>query len=190
MWSTKSAADSDADEEPKIALKNINFQARRGQLKCILGRVGAGKSCILNAILGGIPLVENPKSFISANGRIAYCSQNPCFFNMSICENILFGNKYDKAFYDRTVEACQLTSDFEVLPGCDATLDGEKGISLSSGQRARVSLARALYSRAEIYLLDDVLSAVDAHVGKKITREVLGPRAFSRLRRLCWPQTS
>lgn len=177
VWSSENTEEG-TPEELSIALKNISFQAKKGQLTCIVGRVGAGKSSILNAILGGIPLVENPNSSIFVNGKIAYCPQNPCIFNTTIRENILFGKKFDKAFYEKTVEACQLKSDFKVLPNGDATLVGEKGISLSGGQRARVSLARALYSRAEVYLLDDVLSAVDAHVGKKITQQVLGPQGL------------
>lgn len=177
VWSNK-AKEHETDPELNTALKDINFQARKGQLTCLVGRVGAGKSSMLNAILGSIPLLENANSSVYANGKIAYCPQNPCILNTSIRENILFGKKFDRVFYDSTIEACQLKSDFEVLPNGDATVVGEKGISLSGGQKARVSLARALYSRAEIFLLDDVLSAVDAHVGKKITKRVLGPEGL------------
>lgn len=175
IWSTKT---EDESAEQNIALRNINFQAKKGELTCLVGRVGAGKSSMLNAILGGISLLENPHASIIANGKIAYCPQNACILNQSVRENILFGKKFDKDFYEKTIMACQLKSDLEVLPNGDATLVGEKGISLSGGQKARVSLARALYSRAEIYLLDDVLSAVDAHVGKKITQQVLGPNGL------------
>lgn len=175
IWSNKTENDS---AELNIALRNINFQAKKGELTCLVGRVGAGKSSMLNAILGGISLLESPHASVIANGKIAYCPQNVCILNQSVRENILFGKKFDKDFYEKTISACQLKSDFEVLPNGDATLVGEKGISLSGGQKARVSLARALYSRAEIYLLDDVLSAVDAHVGKKITQQVLGPNGL------------
>lgn len=172
VWSSRKSTDPE-DTEIKYALKNINFTARKGQLTCVVGRVGAGKTTLIKSIIGEIPIVQDGKQSVSVNGSVAYCAQSPWILNSSIKENILFGRKYDKAFYDRTIDACQLISDFEVLPDGDATLVGEKGISLSGGQKARVSLARAIYSRADVYLLDDVLSAVDAHVGKKITNSVL-----------------
>lgn len=176
VWSSKNPGSNDNGlEELNVALKDINFAAKKGQLTCIVGRVGAGKSTLLKSLIGEVPLKDKAKSSIKVNGKIAYCSQSPCVLNCSIRENILFGKKYDKTFYEKTVDACQLTSDFEVLPHGDATLVGEKGISLSGGQKARVSLARALYSKSDIYLLDDILSAVDAHVGKKITKHVLSP---------------
>lgn len=174
VWSThKEHIPSTEEQETKYALKNINFKARKGQLTCIVGRVGSGKTTLIKSIIGEIPLVKDGKQSVTVNGSIAYCAQNPWILNSSIRENILFGKRYDKQFYERTIEACQLLSDFEVLPNGDATMVGEKGISLSGGQKARVSLARAIYSRADVYLLDDVLSAVDAHVGKKITSSVL-----------------
>ncbi|OBA19157.1 hypothetical protein METBIDRAFT_33368 [Metschnikowia bicuspidata var. bicuspidata NRRL YB-4993] len=173
VWSSVIAKELDEADELNYALRDINFTAKKGQLTCVVGRVGAGKTTILKALIGEIPLVDENDASVSVNGTVAYCSQNPCILNTSIRENILFGKRYDAGFYKKTVDACQLTSDFEVLPNGDATLVGEKGISLSGGQKARVSLARALYSRADVYLLDDVLSAVDAHVGKKITKQVL-----------------
>lgn len=177
VWSTKKefAPSTDEPEETRYALKDINFTARKGQLSCIVGRVGAGKTTLLKSIIGEIPIVKDGKQSVAVNGSVAYCAQSPWILNSSIRENILFGKRYDKDFYNKTVDACQLLSDFEVLPNGDATLVGEKGISLSGGQKARVSLARAIYSRADVYLLDDVLSAVDAHVGKKITNSVLAP---------------
>lgn len=171
VWSQKEA--DKADGEPTYALKNINFTAKKGELTCIVGRVGAGKTTLLKSIVGEIPVYKTEDSSISVNGSIAYCAQNAWILNSSVRENIIFGRRFDREFYDKTVEACQLKHDFEVLPHGDSTHVGEKGISLSGGQKARLSLARAVYSRADIYLLDDVLSAVDAHVGKKITESVL-----------------
>lgn len=171
VWSTQQDV---TDSERTLALKDISFSAIKGQLTCIVGKVGSGKTTLLKSMIGEVPLLKDAKGSVKVNGTIAYCSQNPWILNSTIKENILFGMKFDKGFYQRTVEACQLLSDFEVLPHGDSTLVGEKGISLSGGQKARLSLARALYSRADIYLLDDVLSAVDAHVGQKITDMVLG----------------
>lgn len=173
VWSSKKTTEVSELDSLNYALKNINFTARKGQLTCIVGKVGSGKTTLMKAMIGEIPILKDNKGSIAVNGTTAYCSQNPWILNSSIRENILFGKRYDPVYYQKAVEACQLLSDFEVLPNGDATLVGEKGISLSGGQKARVSLARALYSRADVYLLDDVLSAVDAHVGKKITKHVL-----------------
>ncbi|KAF3993088.1 hypothetical protein FT663_00912 [Candidozyma haemuli var. vulneris] len=171
VWSQKAADKTDG--EPTYALKNINFKARKGELTCVVGRVGSGKTTLLKSIVGEIPKLHTDNSSVSVNGTVAYCAQNAWILNSSVRENIIFGKRFDRDFYDKTIEACQLKHDFEVLPHGDSTLVGEKGISLSGGQKARLSLARAVYSRADIYLLDDVLSAVDAHVGKRITNAVL-----------------
>lgn len=157
------------------ALTDINFTAKKGELSCVVGRVGSGKTTFLRAILGSIPVESKDiKPELKVMGSMAYCSQNAWILNSSVRENILFGRKYDKAFYQQTVDACELTKDFDVLPDGDKTMVGEKGISLSGGQKARISLARAVYSKADIYILDDVLSAVDTHVGKHIIKNVLG----------------
>lgn len=174
VWSKERNELTAEGEEAPYALKDINFTARKGQLTCIVGRVGAGKTTLIKSLIGEISLAENGKGSIQINGSIAYCAQNAWIMNCSVRENILFGKRYDKKFYQKTIEACELISDFESLPDGDGTLVGEKGISLSGGQKARLSLARAVYSRADIYLLDDVLSAVDSHVAKKITNAVLG----------------
>lgn len=156
----------------KTALVDINYKAKKGELNCILGRVGSGKSAILQALLGDL---HKPKGHISIKGSIAYVPQNAWIMNGTIKENILFGCKLDDDFYAKTLKACALESDLEILPHGDSTQVGEKGISLSGGQKARLSLARAVYSRADVYLLDDILSAVDEHVGKHLINNVLGP---------------
>ena len=191
LWKSKEALassqlenNSRADEESamgssQIALKNIDhFEAKRGNLVCIVGRVGAGKSTFLKAILGQLPCMSGskesiPPKLIIRSSSLAYCSQESWIMNASVKENILFGHKFDKAYYDLTIKACQLLPDLRILPDGDETLVGEKGISLSGGQKARLSLARAVYSRADIYLLDDILSAVDAEVSKNIIEYVL-----------------
>ncbi|KAK6200451.1 uncharacterized protein RJT21DRAFT_107434 [Scheffersomyces amazonensis] len=163
----------ESDGIDNIALSIKDFTAKKGDLTCIVGRVGTGKTTLLRSLLGEVTAIKGDNSTIKVNGTVAYCSQSPWIMNATVKENILFGCRFDKAFYTKTVEACQLLPDFDVLPDGDRTVVGEKGISLSGGQKARIALARAVYARADIYLLDDVLSAVDAHVGKKITDQVL-----------------
>ncbi|KAJ5280205.1 Metal resistance protein YCF1 [Penicillium angulare] len=153
-------------------LENIDLSARKGELSCIVGRVGAGKSSLLQSILG--ELWKNSGEVV-VRGRVAYVAQAPWVMNASVRENIVFGHRWDPSFYELTVEACALLDDFKTLPDGDQTEVGERGISLSGGQKARLTLARAVYARADIYLLDDVLSAVDQHVGRHIINKVLGP---------------
>ncbi|KAI5951940.1 BPT1 [Candida jiufengensis] len=189
-WNTNSTdvkefkdEESEVQDTPKtnIALKDINFVAKKSKLTCIVGKVGSGKSTLIRAILGDIP-IKIPQYSDNSNanspsvetfGSIAYCPQSPWILNGTVKENILFGHRYDSEFYRKTITACELIADFKNLPDGDKTVVGEKGISLSGGQKARISLARAVYSRADIYLLDDVLSAVDAHVGKALIKQVL-----------------
>ncbi|QLL33659.1 hypothetical protein HG536_0E05700 [Torulaspora globosa] len=166
-------------ESSQVALKDVqDFHANKGELTCIVGRVGSGKSTMLRAILGQLPCISgsvegvSPKVYIRASS-IAYCPQEPWIMNASIKDNILFGHRYDETYYNATIEACQLLPDLDILPERDATLVGERGISLSGGQKARLSLARAVYSRADLCLLDDILSAVDAEVSKNIVEKVL-----------------
>lgn len=153
-------------DESKNALKDITFSASKGDLSCIVGRVGSGKSSLLQSILGDLFKV---KGSVTVHGNVAYVAQQTWIMNATVKENIVFGYRYDSNFYEKTVKACALVDDFNVLPDGDETVVGERGISLSGGQKARVALARAVYSRADVFLLDDVLSAVDAHVGKHIT---------------------
>src|ERR1700761_5005281 len=113
-------------------------------------------------------------------GAVAYVAQNAWIMNASVRDNILFGHRWDPQFYEKTIHACALIEDLAMLPDGDRTEVGEKGISLSGGQKARLQLARAVYARADVYLLDDILSAVDQHVGRHIINEVVGPRGLLR----------
>lgn len=159
----------------RVALKNINLEVKKGELACIVGKVGSGKSALIQSLLGDLYRV---KGSAAVHGRIAYVSQVPWIMNGTVKDNILFGHKYDPHFYDLTIKACALTIDLGILPDGDETMVGEKGISLSGGQKARLSLARATYARADTYLLDDPLAAVDEHVAKHLIEHILGPHGL------------
>ncbi|KAM3860086.1 ATP-binding cassette sub-family C member 3, partial [Diretmus argenteus] len=160
-----------AKEDP-AALHNINMMVPQGSLLAVVGHVGCGKSSLISALLGEMEKLEGD---VSIRGSVAYVPQQAWIQNATLRDNILFGNSYNEQKYRCVLEACALTPDLEVLPGGDLTEIGEKGINLSGGQRQRVSLARALYSEADVYLLDDPLSAVDAHVAKHIFDNLIGP---------------
>jgi len=157
------------------ALTNITYTATKGELSCVVGRVGTGKSTFLQTMLGD---VYKKQGKVIVRGNIAYVAQSPWVMNASARENIIFGHRWDSNFYERTIKACALLDDFAILPDGDRTQVGERGISLSGGQKARLTLARAVYARADIYLLDDVLSAVDQNVGRHIIDNVLGPHGI------------
>ncbi|KAJ8413727.1 hypothetical protein AAFF_G00082340 [Aldrovandia affinis] len=160
-----------AKSEP-AALHNINLMVPQGSLLAVVGHVGCGKSSLLSAMLGEMEKLEGE---ICIRGSVAYVPQQAWIQNATLRDNILFGNPYNEQKYRCVLENCALMPDLEVLPGGDQTEIGEKGINLSGGQRQRVSLARALYSEADVFLLDDPLSAVDAHVAKHIFDKVIGP---------------
>ncbi|XP_026172192.1 canalicular multispecific organic anion transporter 2 isoform X2 [Mastacembelus armatus] len=163
-----------AKEDPPV-LHSINMMVPQGSLLAVVGHVGCGKSSLISALLGEMEKVEGD---ISVRGSVAYVPQQAWIQNATLRDNILFENPYNEQKYHSVLEACALTFDLEVLPGGDMTEIGEKGINLSGGQRQRVSLARALYSDADVYLLDDPLSAVDAHVSKHIFENLIGPEGL------------
>uniref|UniRef100_A0A8D2LQ45 Cystic fibrosis transmembrane conductance regulator n=1 Tax=Varanus komodoensis TaxID=61221 RepID=A0A8D2LQ45_VARKO len=146
-------------------LQNISFTVRPGELLIVIGPVGAGKSSLLSAILGEL---SPNKGFIDVRGRIAYVSQQPWVFSGTVRNNILFGKEYHKEKYEKVLRACALKKDMELLKDGDLTMIGDRGATLSGGQKARVNLARAVYQDADIYLLDDPLSAVDAEVSRHL----------------------
>ncbi|VVC32370.1 Hypothetical protein CINCED_3A012061 [Cinara cedri] len=151
------------NDQLENSLNNINLNAVPGRLVTIIGPVGAGKSSLIKAILQELPLSEGS---ISVRGKISYASQEPWLFNSSIQNNILFNSPMDKERYLKVINVCALEADLLQLSNGDRTIVGDRGVSLSAGQRARINLARAIYRQADIYLLDDPLSAVDTHVGK------------------------
>ena len=161
--------------ENRKCLDDINYVAHKGELSCVVGRVGSGKSSFLQAILGDIWKIHGE---VIIHGAIAYVAQSPWVMNASVKENIVFGHRWDQHFYERTIHACAFMDDLKSLPDGDQTEVGERGISLSGGQKARLTLARAVYARADVYLFDDCLSAVDQHVGRHLIDNVFGEKGL------------
>nr|XP_007990560.2 ATP-binding cassette sub-family C member 11 [Chlorocebus sabaeus] len=151
-------------------LHKINLVVSKGMMLGVCGNTGSGKSSLLSAILGEMNLLEGS---VGVQGSLAYVPQQAWIVSGSIRENILMGDPYDKARYLQVLHCCSLNRDLELLPFGDMTEIGERGLNLSGGQKQRISLARAVYSDRQLYLLDDPLSAVDAHVGKHIFEECI-----------------
>ncbi|XP_046548075.1 multidrug resistance-associated protein 1-like [Haliotis rubra] len=158
------------DSSTAQTLSNINLSIPESSLVAVVGHVGAGKSSLVAAVLGEIQKV---KGHLSVQGRVAYVSQQAWIQNDTLQNNILFGKPMDSHQYKTVIQACALQPDIDMLSAGDLTEIGERGINLSGGQKQRVSLARAVYNDADIYLLDDPLSAVDSHVGKHIFEKVI-----------------
>uniref|UniRef100_A0A8C2FK18 Uncharacterized protein n=1 Tax=Cyprinus carpio TaxID=7962 RepID=A0A8C2FK18_CYPCA len=158
------------DTEP--VLKNVSLDIKPGRLVAVVGAVGSGKTSLISALLGEL---HSLKGRINIKGSVAFVPQQAWIQNATVMDNILFGSNLDEERYRSVVDACALGPDLDLLPGRDQTEIGEKGINLSGGQKQRVSLARAVYSSADVYLLDDPLSAVDSHVGKHLFERVIGP---------------
>ncbi|KAI6212523.1 hypothetical protein M3Y94_00035900 [Aphelenchoides besseyi] len=158
-------------------LLDINLQIPKNSLVAVVGEVGSGKTALLSALISEMHRL-NGQSQINAE-RVAYVTQQPWIQNMSLRDNILFGDEQmDEDRYNKVVRACALIPDLKLLADGDSTLIGERGVNLSGGQKARVALARAVYQQADVYLLDDVLSAVDNQVSKHIFTKVIGPKGL------------
>lgn len=177
-----------------MTLKNLDLSIKKGEFVCIVGELGSGKSSLLSAMLGDMLYadkdfyqynkdcnVEALRDYIVRNsvlqasnapiklsGEISYVQQIPWIQNMTIRDNILFGQKLQEEKYEETIHRCQLDDDLSTLKGSDLTEIGERGINLSGGQKARISLARAVYADKDIVLMDDPISALDANVRRKI----------------------
>uniref|UniRef100_A0A8C1FH76 Uncharacterized protein n=1 Tax=Cyprinus carpio carpio TaxID=630221 RepID=A0A8C1FH76_CYPCA len=158
-----------------IILFSVSLDIKPGRLVAVVGAVGSGKTSLISALLGEL---HSLKGRINIKGSVAFVPQQAWIQNATVMDNILFGSNLDEERYRSVVDACALGPDLDLLPGRDQTEIGEKGINLSGGQKQRVSLARAVYSSADVYLLDDPLSAVDSHVGKHLFERVIGPKGL------------
>ncbi|CAN1300401.1 ABC transporter C family member 10 [Linum perenne] len=150
----------DVEPSSKATLRAIDLEVKKGEKVAICGEVGSGKSTLLAAVLGEVARINGT---VEVYGKIAYVSQAAWIQTGTIQENILFGSDMDPTRYNEVLERCSLVKDLEMLPFKDMTQIGERGVNLSGGQKQRVQLARALYQNADVYLLDDPFSAVDAH---------------------------
>lgn len=188
--------DATAVEVPRFELQDINIIFPTGKLSLVTGPTASGKSALLMALLGEMTPVEQgaskPVNFLPKHptqldqetglrNSVAYCAQTPWLEHLTIRDNILFGSPFEKARYDQVIEQCALKPDLDILEDGDMTEIGARGVSLSGGQKARVALARAVYSRSKHILLDDPLSAVDSHTARHLVDKLLrGPLMANR----------
>jgi ATP-binding cassette subfamily C (CFTR/MRP) protein 1 len=151
-------------------LTDLNFEIARHELVAVVGTVGSGKSSLLAALAGQM---RKKSGRMTMGATRAFCPQSPWIQNATIRENIVFDKQFDRRFYDQVVEACGLRADLNAFPHGDRTEIGERGITVSGGQKQRINIARAIYFDADIILMDDPLSAVDAHVGRHIMDQAI-----------------
>lgn len=161
---TDDASTLAGDGEP-FKLSGMNFSIGRNELVAVIGSVGSGKSSLLAALAGDM---RKTKGEIVMGASRAFCPQYAWIQNATVKENIMFGKDMNKEWYNRVIDACALRPDLEMLPNGDLTEIGERGITVSGGQKQRLNIARAIYFDADLILMDDPLSAVDAHVGRHI----------------------
>ncbi|KAM0742263.1 hypothetical protein ACQRIT_002440 [Beauveria bassiana] len=193
--------DEEVPEDERFVLRNLNLSFPQGELSVISGKTGTGKSLLLSSLIGEVDLLagkvimprvpppaeRNDTKAHKGNwilpGTVAYVSQNPWLENATLRDNITFGLPFDEERYNTVIEVCALRKDLDILEDGDKTELGANGINLSGGQKWRVTLARSIYSRAELLLLDDIFSAVDAHVGRQIFEKcIAGPICQGRTR--------
>ncbi|KAF9181719.1 hypothetical protein BGZ50_005356 [Haplosporangium sp. Z 11] len=167
---TQGSVHSDDKDKGAFGLRNINLEIPRGQLVAIVGAVGSGKSSLLNALVGEMRKTSGTMEY---GDTIGYCPQSAWIQNATLKDNILFGLPLDEDRYKQVIKDCALERDIQILPDGDQTEIGERGINLSGGQKQRVNIARAVYFNANVVLLDDPLSAVDAHVGKYLFKNCI-----------------
>ncbi|CAF1514132.1 unnamed protein product [Adineta steineri] len=168
------------EKNSSFQLHDITFSARSGELIIIIGSIASGKSSLLMTLLGEMQ-ITNGKISYNKNSRLCYVPQEPWVFSGTIRENILFGLDYDAQKFNRCIHATALNIDLENLPYGDSTIVGDNGVILSGGQKARLSLARALYRDDDIYLLDDPLSAVDVEVARHIVEKCILGKLHSKV---------
>ncbi|EFN60726.1 Multidrug resistance-associated protein 7 [Camponotus floridanus] len=176
------------EDDDVFALHNINLSVQKGQLIGIMGKVGSGKSLLLDGILAEITKTKGIIAVNDDHRGFGYVKQNPWLQRGTIRDNILFGKSYDHNKYKNILKACALTSDLNSLPNKDLTAVGEAGNTLSGGQKTRISLARAIYADKDIYLLDDILATLDVKVAKHVFQHVILGLLRNKTRILCTHQ--
>ena len=169
---TTTTADSSKAAEAVFTLRDFSMRVAAGQLCVLMGEVGCGKSSVLQLLLGEM-VVRSGSVAVRRDGGVGYVPQMTWVVNASVRENILVGRELDQAWYDEVVSCCALETDLSSFGYGDATEIGERGVTVSGGQKARISLARALYGKPALLLLDDPLSAVDMHVAHHLVHEAL-----------------
>ncbi|KAI3903564.1 hypothetical protein MKW98_032218 [Papaver atlanticum] len=150
----------------KPTLSNINLNIPVGSLVAVVGSTGEGKTSLISAMLGELPPTTDAD--VVVRGTIAYVPQVSWIFNATVRDNILFGSPFEASRYEKAIDMTALQHDLNILPGGDLTEIGERGVNISGGQKQRVSMARAVYSNSDVYIFDDPLSALDAHVGRQV----------------------
>ncbi|KAL8033740.1 hypothetical protein ABFX02_13G178200 [Erythranthe guttata] len=153
-------------QSERPTLSNINLDIPIGSLVAVVGSTGEGKTSLVSAMLGELPAVADATVVI--RGDVAYVPQVSWIFNATVRDNILFGSPFEPAKYEKSIDVTSLQHDLDQLQGGDLTEIGERGVNISGGQKQRVSLARAVYSNSDVYIFDDPLSALDAHVGRQV----------------------
>ncbi|EON98628.1 putative multidrug resistance-associated protein 2 protein [Phaeoacremonium minimum UCRPA7] len=153
------------EEREPFKLTDINFEIGRDELVAVIGTVGSGKSSLLAALAGDM---RKTSGEVVIGASRAFCPQYSWIQNTTVRENVLFGKDMDRQWYKEVIKACALEPDLDMLPNGDMTEIGERGITISGGQKQRLNIARAIYFNADMVLMDDPLSAVDAHVGRHI----------------------
>ncbi|ELP88310.1 multidrug resistance-associated protein, putative [Entamoeba invadens IP1] len=170
----------------ETAFECETLNIKKGELVCVLGNVGSGKSSFLLSLLNELEKFEGETGL---HGKVSYASQTPWLMNVSVRENIVFMESFDKKRYNEVINSVCLAKDIESLPGGDSYVVAEKGANLSGGQRQRISLARALYGAKDIVLLDDPLSAVDFKVGNFIFENAIQKALKGKTRLVVTNQT-
>jgi len=168
----------DDDVNGTIAVSNASMTVKKGTIKMIIGPVGGGKSALVSAIIGD----QHPfTGEVKVNGTLAYAPQQPFIVSATIKENVLFGKSLDESWYAEVIKAVALDVDLEALTEGDLTIVGDRGVNLSGGQKARIGVARALYAKPDVIVLDDIMSAVDVKVMRKIWEDCITKLLLNRL---------
>lgn len=156
------------DENEDSILTLVSLTIPTAKLTLVVGPVGSGKTTLISGMLGETKILRGHVTWSQANEYVGYVPQTPWLMNLTLRENICFGQPFIRRKYNSVISACCLQPDIDILPAGDLTEIGERGINLSGGQRQRVALARAIYSDTKTVILDDPLAALDAHVGAHV----------------------